>query len=976
MYLSRIPFPRGRTGHVAQGDSARDERNWRAAAEAYRKALAVDSTNAPIWVQLGHALKESGNLTDAELAYRRALQIDSSTADTHLQLGHALKLQGKFREAINAYSTALCLCPTLPHPSHELQLLGFSTRDLANIAARHKKSNTGDQCSGLRLRHAAWPTEAASQQFGPDRYMEVFRDVAHLVQMGLLSSPEQHYLHYGYRQGRDIVMSLAKVPPSRVVVLCPSFFKKCGIGEHAKYLANSFELAGLETIRIRSTRELGGLSTEKLQDAMLVVNHGPGLFDGYNPELSEGETTTDLLTTLISAYAKYNLRSVIYMHSMLDRDNADMFPRQQYALQFPIPVVTTIESAARHFNIPRLEHGMQPIAIPSAPTPPNALQARPRDNPVIGFFGFFQYGGKNFDALLNLAQALKAKIVGSVATRDTEQVQALRKMLEERSITCELGTGWIDDEALASRLAEADFYYLPQYDYDHWNNSGTARFAMNFGKPVLVPPHSPFLDLRDYAIFAEESDLSAILSWLRDASTYNAASLRTARYAKAHSMLTSIPRLATSLPAIVSDCGLANFVSLSTFSAFSLLGLDPAHFNARIAYALGGNADEDTNSTLSGDAHSPERATFLGRVRRRAPNKLQANFPVVMETQYWREHYEIEEFLFGTTAELLFATHRAILKRDPQLVDFDIGSSAALKKPPTGREILELLGRLIRGHHELEFAPPVLLYHRGGLINLEELTSPALASELDSTIERRLHSVATLGVQEETEQLRSSMSDRNLFHLLMLDADSLHTALTGVFECGSGSVSVESIGNSRSVMDRYLSITNALVATGMRPTELFLLDRPIASPVDDSRTVYRVPEFWPLEGDEFITNLVRGIMKREPLTHEMFMLDTVLKENGKFAAIAMVAAHPWANARIADLGTCDPPSELNARFAELRALEHAFRSPIAGGWQLRNDYLEAKRNYARFWTRSKKQKDIWWTQAGERIEPIRKILGV
>lgn len=296
---------------------------------------------------------------------------------------------------------------------------------------------------------------------------------------------------------------------------------------------------------------------------MLVVNHGPGLFDGYNPELSEGETTTDLLSALIGAYAKYNLRSVIYMHSMLDRDNADMFPRQQYALQFPIPVVTTIESAARHFNIPRLEHGMQPIAVPSAATPPNAPQA------------------------------------------------------------------------------------------------------------------------------------------------YDAASQRTARYAKSHSMLESVPRLATALPSIVSDYGFANFVSPSTFCAFSLLGLDPAQFKARVAYALGGNGAEEASSALSGDAHSPERAAVLGHFRRHAPNKLQANFPVVVETQYWREHYEIEEFLFGTTGELLFAAHRAILKRDPQLVDFDIGSSAAVEKRPTGREILELLGRLIRGHHELEFTPRI-----------------------------------------------------------------------------------------------------------------------------------------------------------------------------------------------------------------------------------------------------------------------------
>jgi cytochrome c-type biogenesis protein CcmH/NrfG len=47
---------------------------------------------APIWVQLGHARKESGDLPAAEAAYRRSLALAPDTADTHLQLGHVLKL--------------------------------------------------------------------------------------------------------------------------------------------------------------------------------------------------------------------------------------------------------------------------------------------------------------------------------------------------------------------------------------------------------------------------------------------------------------------------------------------------------------------------------------------------------------------------------------------------------------------------------------------------------------------------------------------------------------------------------------------------------------------------------------------------------------------------------------------------------------------------------------------------------------------
>jgi hypothetical protein len=88
-------------GHdlVVQADLARDSRNWPLAAELYRKALERRPKNPPIWIQYGHALKESGHLGEAEDAYRRSLADAPDVADSHLQLGHVLKLQGRTAEA-------------------------------------------------------------------------------------------------------------------------------------------------------------------------------------------------------------------------------------------------------------------------------------------------------------------------------------------------------------------------------------------------------------------------------------------------------------------------------------------------------------------------------------------------------------------------------------------------------------------------------------------------------------------------------------------------------------------------------------------------------------------------------------------------------------------------------------------------------------------------------------------------------------
>jgi glycosyltransferase involved in cell wall biosynthesis len=124
---------------ISRADRARDSRDWKSAARYYREALDQKPNNAPIWVQYGHALKESGNLLEAENAYRKSLEIDADVADTHLQLGHALKIEGRKIEASAAYLRALALDPALDHAAFELKGLGW-TRGRIQLALRRERS--------------------------------------------------------------------------------------------------------------------------------------------------------------------------------------------------------------------------------------------------------------------------------------------------------------------------------------------------------------------------------------------------------------------------------------------------------------------------------------------------------------------------------------------------------------------------------------------------------------------------------------------------------------------------------------------------------------------------------------------------------------------------------------------------------------------------------------------------------------------
>lgn len=82
------PFPRGRANHhVSLADACRSRGDWANAAASYRKALQVDPLRRPIWVQLGHALKEAGQPDQALDAYRNGSALPGSDGDAPLHMG-------------------------------------------------------------------------------------------------------------------------------------------------------------------------------------------------------------------------------------------------------------------------------------------------------------------------------------------------------------------------------------------------------------------------------------------------------------------------------------------------------------------------------------------------------------------------------------------------------------------------------------------------------------------------------------------------------------------------------------------------------------------------------------------------------------------------------------------------------------------------------------------------------------------------
>src|SRR6266851_390623 len=189
---------------ITRADRAREAKQWDVAARHYRKALSRNPRRPPIWIQYGHALKESGNLAEAEAAYRRALSCDpaaepASVADSHLHLGRVLKLQGKTEEAKAAFLRALMHDRLSTEPLRELARLGWSESALAELAHWASIRPDGALTSSPDL--ASFPESillVASRLFDAGYYREQNPDVN-----SSQFDPLAHYLTLGYKEGRS-----------------------------------------------------------------------------------------------------------------------------------------------------------------------------------------------------------------------------------------------------------------------------------------------------------------------------------------------------------------------------------------------------------------------------------------------------------------------------------------------------------------------------------------------------------------------------------------------------------------------------------------------------------------------------------------------------------------------------------------------------------------------------------------------------
>ena len=121
------------------GDVEYDLGRFAAAADAYRRCVAIDDANARHQFKLGLALFRAGDAAGAAGPLRRAASLDPRMADARYVLGLSLRRAGQRDEAIRAFEEAVGASPALSAAREELAALyaeaGRTSEGIAQLEA-------------------------------------------------------------------------------------------------------------------------------------------------------------------------------------------------------------------------------------------------------------------------------------------------------------------------------------------------------------------------------------------------------------------------------------------------------------------------------------------------------------------------------------------------------------------------------------------------------------------------------------------------------------------------------------------------------------------------------------------------------------------------------------------------------------------------------------------------------------------------
>ena len=309
----------------------------------------------------------------------------------------------------------------------------------------------------------------------------------------------------------------------KIVIFCPSLNRPCGIARYSEYISAALLDMGIDVSIVGTIRDAERLCGH--DHVTLIIQHEYGIYD-RNTRAHEAPTTSELMQLDRVLSQKCNVyRSCIVMHTYHGTDHVHALENLQL-LSSGIPIYHLNSLGASLYGLNYLEHGVCSLAsssfsspIASATADQDHRRKTSSDTFSIGTFGILS-PNKNFKGLIDCAAEAGVGIVANLATHDKTAAEALRSYANEANVHLRLTSHFATEDQLLGILRQADICVSLQDDINHYATSGSARFMLNAGLPLVTTQCRQFVDFGEAAIQAVSSEIPSIIDELRSNSDY------------------------------------------------------------------------------------------------------------------------------------------------------------------------------------------------------------------------------------------------------------------------------------------------------------------------------------------------------------------------------------------------------------------------------------------------------------------------
>ena len=290
---------------------------------------------------------------------------------------------------------------------------------------------------------------------------------------------------------------LARVGPEpldtvELILVCPSLDRACGIARYTYYVAEACRATFKAVHCLTETDAALRQAAATEAPCIVLLQHEYGLFD-HNTANAGVETTAGAIRALSAIQALGDrCRVAVIMHSMVLQDHvASAINKQWFAAGIPLFCLSRGGGEAACVNY--VEHGVPRLT---------ASAREPRESFRIGAFGLLS-DNKDVESVLRLCAGVEAPVHANFASSDPLKAASVLQRMDELGVSGRISFDFLSEDALTTFLQASAVIYLPQHDFEHFATSGSARFAMATGRPVIAPPHRPFHDLASAIYFAD-----------------------------------------------------------------------------------------------------------------------------------------------------------------------------------------------------------------------------------------------------------------------------------------------------------------------------------------------------------------------------------------------------------------------------------------------------------------------------------------